>query len=67
MRPAESHSGSRVEDHLQLLASKMRRPTATGGVASRIYTLIAESYGVIMYFHGGAFYRGNLNTFHYLG
>ncbi|MFJ8857623.1 alpha/beta hydrolase [Streptomyces sp. NPDC102451] len=37
--------------------------TASGGVPVRIYTPAeADSYGVLVYFHGGAFFLGSLET-----
>ncbi|MFF0815162.1 alpha/beta hydrolase [Rhodococcus sp. NPDC003318] len=37
--------------------------TASGDVPVRIYTPAeADSYGVLVYFHGGAFFLGSLNT-----
>jgi acetyl esterase len=41
----------------------MTAHTATGGVPVRIYTPVdAASYGVLVYFHGGAFFLGSLDT-----
>jgi acetyl esterase len=41
--------------------------TATGGVPVRIYTPVeAASYGVLVYFHGGAFFLGSLETHDYV-
>ncbi|MYY00733.1 MULTISPECIES: alpha/beta hydrolase [unclassified Streptomyces] len=38
-------------------------PAATGGVPVRIYTPAASgSHGVLVYFHGGAFFLGSLET-----
>lgn len=37
--------------------------TSTGDVPVRIYTPVqAESYGLLVYFHGGAFFSGSLDT-----
>jgi acetyl esterase len=38
-------------------------PTPSGDVPVRIYTPVAaESYGLLVYFHGGAFFLGSLDT-----
>jgi acetyl esterase len=64
MRAAEQQRVPAVEDRLPLAAVEdATAATATGNVAIRIYTPTeADSYGVIVYFHGGAFYLGNLDT-----
>ena len=64
MRAAEQQRVPAVEDRLPLAAVEdATAATATGDVAIRIYTPTeAASYGVIVYFHGGAFYLGNLDT-----
>lgn len=38
-------------------------PTSSGEVGVRIYTPVrADSYGLLVYFHGGAFFSGSLET-----
>jgi acetyl esterase len=64
MRASEQQRVPAVEDRLPLAAVEDAiAVTATGEVPVRIYTPAdADSYGVIVYFHGGAFYLGNLDT-----
>ncbi|MCX6498820.1 MAG: alpha/beta hydrolase [Arthrobacter sp.] len=64
MRAAEQERVTPVADRLPLVAVEdATATTATGDVAIRIYTpTAADSYGVIVYFHGGAFYLGSLDT-----
>jgi acetyl esterase len=64
MRSAEQERVPAVADRLPLAAVEdMTATTAAGDVAIRIYTPAeADSYGVIVYFHGGAFYLGDLET-----
>lgn len=64
MRAAEQQRVPAVEDRLPLHAVEdATAVTPSGEVPVRIYTPTeADSYGVIVYFHGGAFYLGNLDT-----
>lgn len=64
MRAAEQQRVTPVEDRLPLTSVEdVTAATATGDVAIRVYTPTeADSYGVLVYFHGGAFYLGNLDT-----
>ncbi|RAN76736.1 alpha/beta hydrolase [Bacillus sp. SRB_336] len=53
--PADRLPLSKVED--------VTAATETGDVPLRIYTPVAaESYGLLVYFHGGAFFLGSLDT-----
>lgn len=64
MRSAEQERVPAVADRLPLAAVEdTTAGTPTGDVPVRIYTPAeADSYGVIVYFHGGAFYLGDLET-----
>jgi acetyl esterase len=64
MRAAEREqvppAGQRVQMH-EVEDATLR--TSTGEVPVRIYTPVdAESYGLLVYFHGGAFFLGGLDT-----
>lgn len=53
-------SGQRAQVHA---VEDLTAPTAYGDVPVRIYTPTdAESHGVLVYFHGGAFFLGSLET-----
>jgi acetyl esterase len=60
MRAGEEAQVPPVEERLPLHAVEDR---TAGGVPVRIYTPVeAASYGVLVYFHGGAFFLGSLET-----
>ncbi|GAA2206637.1 hypothetical protein GCM10009850_020950 [Nonomuraea monospora] len=59
-RAAEQAHVPAPEDRLPLHAVE---DTTAAGVPVRIYTPVAaESYGLLVYFHGGAFFSGGLDT-----
>ncbi|TYB69174.1 alpha/beta hydrolase [Nonomuraea sp. PA05] len=59
-RAAEQAHVPAPEDRLPLHAVE---ETTAAGVPVRIYTPVAaESYGLLVYFHGGAFFSGGLDT-----
>jgi len=64
MRADERQRVTPVADRLPLAeVEDTTAATPTGDVPVRIYTPAeAESYGIIVYFHGGAFYLGDLDT-----
>ncbi|MDX6739048.1 alpha/beta hydrolase [Actinocorallia sp. A-T 12471] len=64
MRAGEEAQVPRVAERLPLYAVEdVTAKTAVGDVPVRIYTPVeAASYGVIVYFHGGAFFLGSLET-----
>lgn len=64
MRAAEEAHVAPPAERLPLHAVEdVTVPTAAGGVPVRIYTPAAsESHGVLVYFHGGAFFLGSLET-----
>ncbi|MFW0794909.1 alpha/beta hydrolase [Gordonia sp. CPCC 205515] len=64
MRAGEEAEVPPVDERLPLFAVEDTTvPTPTGDVPVRIYTPVdADSYGLIVYFHGGAFFLGSLNT-----
>jgi acetyl esterase len=53
-----------VEQRVQLYSVEERTiPTSEADIPVRIYTpKEADSYGILMYFHGGAFFSGNLES-----
>jgi acetyl esterase len=53
-----------VEQRVQVFSVEERTiPTAEADIPVRIYTpKEADSYGILMYFHGGAFFSGNLES-----
>ncbi|WP_066302120.1 alpha/beta hydrolase [Arthrobacter luteolus] len=64
MRAGEAAQVPPLEDRLPLHAVEDTvASTPSGEVPVRIYTPeAAESYGVLVYFHGGAFFLGSLDT-----
>ncbi|MDQ0850578.1 acetyl esterase [Arthrobacter sp. B3I9] len=64
MRAGEAAQVPPVEDRLPLhLVEDATAVTATGEVPVRIYTPVeADAYGLLVYFHGGAFFLGSLDT-----
>lgn len=64
MRAHEEPMVAPLEERLPLHSVEdVTAQTATGEVPVRIYTPVeAERYGVLVYFHGGAFFLGSLNT-----
>ncbi|WP_028267244.1 alpha/beta hydrolase [Arthrobacter sp. MA-N2] len=64
MRAAEEQRVTPAADRLPLAAVEdATAATAIGEVAIRIYTPVeADSYGLLVYFHGGAFFLGSLDT-----
>jgi len=64
MRAGEAAQVPPLEDRLPLHAVEdVVASTPSGEVPVRIYTPEdAESYGVLVYFHGGAFFLGSLDT-----
>ncbi|TQN42854.1 acetyl esterase [Blastococcus colisei] len=64
MRAGEEAHVSPVAERLPLHAVEDRTgPTPAGDVPVRIYTPVeADSYGLLVYFHGGAFFLGSLET-----
>ncbi|QGK68663.1 alpha/beta hydrolase fold domain-containing protein [Allosaccharopolyspora coralli] len=60
MRAAEAEQVPPLEDRLPLHAVE---DATAPGVPVRIYTPVAaDSYGLLVYFHGGAFFSGSLDT-----
>ncbi|RZL84904.1 MAG: alpha/beta hydrolase [Rhodococcus sp. (in: high G+C Gram-positive bacteria)] len=60
MRAGEESQVAPVAERLPLLAVE---DTAAGDVPVRIYTPVeSDSYGLLVYFHGGAFFLGSLDT-----
>lgn len=64
MRAAEAEQVPPIEDRLPLHAvEEAVAATSSGEVPVRIYTPVeADSYGLLLYFHGGAFFSGSLDT-----
>ncbi|MER5688160.1 alpha/beta hydrolase [Streptomyces sp. NPDC002205] len=64
MRAADEAHVAPLEERLPLHAVEdVTAQTASGEVPVRIYTPVeADSYGVLVYFHGGAFFLGSLET-----
>ncbi|MDR7303009.1 alpha/beta hydrolase [Haloactinomyces albus] len=64
MRAAEAEQVPPLEDRLPLHAvTDATAATSSGEVPVRIYTPVeADSYGLLVYFHGGAFFSGSLDT-----
>ncbi|MEU6010366.1 alpha/beta hydrolase [Streptomyces sp. NPDC047453] len=64
MRAADEAHVAPLEERLPLHAvDDVTAKTAAGEVPVRIYTPVeAGSYGVLVYFHGGAFFLGSLET-----
>lgn len=64
MRAAEAERVPPLEDRLPLHAVEdTTATTSSGEVPVRIYTPFeADSYGLVVYFHGGAFFSGSLDT-----
>ncbi|WP_448809749.1 alpha/beta hydrolase [Agromyces bauzanensis] len=64
LRGAEEAMVPPLEERLPLHSVEdVTAQTPTGAVPVRIYTPVeAESYGVLVYFHGGAFFLGSLDT-----
>ncbi|MFB6777778.1 alpha/beta hydrolase [Streptomyces sp. NPDC056352] len=64
MRAADEAHVAPLKERLPLHAVEdVTARTASGEVPVRIYTPVeADSYGVLVYFHGGAFFLGSLDT-----
>jgi acetyl esterase len=64
MRAGEAAQVPPPEDRLPLHAvENVTASTPSGEVPVRIYTPVeADSYGLLVYFHGGAFFLGSLDT-----
>ncbi|NED74871.1 alpha/beta hydrolase [Streptomyces sp. SID9944] len=64
MRAAEEAHVPPVEDRLPLHAVEdLTAHTASGDVPVRVYTpTAADRHGLLLYFHGGAFFLGSLET-----
>lgn len=64
MRAGETAHLPALEDRVPVHAVEERAvPTSVGDVPVRIYTPVeADQYGLIVYFHGGAFFSGSLET-----
>lgn len=64
MRAAEEAQVAPLERRLPLEAAQdVTAQTASGEVPVRIYTPVdADQYGLLVYFHGGAYFLGSLNT-----
>jgi acetyl esterase len=61
MRAADEAHVAPVEERLPLHA--VEDTTTPGGIPVRIYTPdAADRHGLLLYFHGGAFFLGSLNT-----
>ena len=64
MRAGEVAQVAPLEDRLPLHAVEdLTAATPSGDVPVRIYTPVAaDAYGLLVYFHGGAFFLGSLDT-----
>jgi acetyl esterase len=64
MRAGEAAQVAPLEDRLPLHAVEdLTAATPSGDVPVRIYTPVAaDAYGLLLYFHGGAFFLGSLDT-----
>lgn len=64
MRAAEEAEVAPLEDRLPLHSVEdVAAPTPAGEVPVRVYTPTeADSHGLVVYFHGGAFFLGSRNT-----
>ena len=64
MRAGEAARVPSLEDRLPLHAVEdLTAATPSGAVPVRIYTPVeADTYGLLVYFHGGAFFLGSLDT-----
>jgi acetyl esterase/lipase len=64
MRAADDAHVAPLDERLPLHAvDDLTARTASGDVPVRVYTPVeADSYGVLVYFHGGAFFLGSLET-----
>ncbi len=64
MRAGDESQVPPVADRLPLHSVEdLTAQTAVGQVPVRVYTPVdAEAYGLLVYFHGGAFFLGSLNT-----
>ncbi|WP_346958243.1 alpha/beta hydrolase [uncultured Arthrobacter sp.] len=64
MRAGEAAQVPRIEDRLPLRnVEDTTAVTESGEVPVRIYTPAeADAYGILVYFHGGAFFLGSLDT-----
>lgn len=65
MRAAEAEQAPPLEERQPQLhrVEDMVATTSVGDVPVRIYTPVeADSYGLLVYFHGGAFFSGSLDT-----
>ncbi|WP_030905200.1 alpha/beta hydrolase [Streptosporangium amethystogenes] len=64
MRAGEESQVPPVADRLPLHSVEdLTAQTAAGEVPMRVYTPVeADAYGVLVYFHGGAFFLGSLET-----
>ncbi|MFF1463771.1 alpha/beta hydrolase [Streptomyces sp. NPDC058330] len=64
LRAAEEAHAPPVEERLPLHAVEdLTARTASGDVPVRVYTpTAADSHGLLVYFHGGAFFLGSLET-----
>jgi len=64
MRAGEAAQVAPMQDRPQVHAVQdMTASTPAGDVPVRIYTPVdAETYGLLVYFHGGAFFLGSLDT-----
>ncbi|WAP60265.1 alpha/beta hydrolase [Streptomyces sp. S465] len=64
LRAAEEAHIAPPEERLPLHAvDEVTVHTASGGIPARIYTPAeADAYGLLVYFHGGAFFLGSLET-----
>jgi acetyl esterase/lipase len=64
MRAADESHVPRVEDRLPLhTVEDLTAHTASGDVPVRVYTPTdADRHGLLVYFHGGAFFLGSLET-----
>ncbi|MGW2823640.1 alpha/beta hydrolase [Streptomyces sp. NPDC001443] len=68
LRAAEEAHVPAVEDRLPLHAvADLTAHTASGDVPVRVYTpTAADRHGLLVYFHGGAFFLGSLDTHDHL-
>lgn len=64
MRAADAERVPPVKDRLPLHSVRdLTASTPSGGVPVRVYTATeAHTYGLLVYFHGGAFFSGDLDT-----